>query len=191
MKRSTQLLGRVVFVGLVVALVVGFCVALPARTATSAPVSANGAVIEPGAGGEGTVVEAYFSTVLSKANGAAAKAILAPEFRRTDRSQTGVTLGVPGIMFLANYERGAFPDLRYKIDDLVVEGDHVAVCWTATGTQAGEYGTVAATGKPVTWTGMSLFTLKDGKIAAEEANLESPSEVLSATDMRISPSYMR
>ena len=191
MKRSTQLLSRVVFVGLVVALVVGFCVALPTRTATSAPVSASRAVVEPGAGGGGTVVEAYFSTVLSKANGAAAEAILAPEFRRTDRSQGGVTLGVPGIMFLANYERQAFPDLRYTIDDLVVEGDHVAVCWTATGTQAGEYGTAAATGKPVTWTGMSLFELKDGKIAGEEANLESPSDVLPIEDLGISPSYVR
>lgn len=191
MKRSTQLLSRVVFVGLVVALVVGFCVAQPARTATSAPVSASRAVVEPGAGGGGTVVEAYFSTVLSKANGAAAEAILAPGFRRTDRSQSGVTLGVPGIMFLANYERQAFPDLRYTIDDLVVEGDHVAVCWTAQGTQAGAYGTVAATGKPVVWTGMSFFQLHDGKITGEEANLETPSAALLTKDLRISPSYMQ
>ncbi len=180
MKRSTQLLSRVVFGGLVVALVVGFCVALPAKTATSAPVSASQAV-----------VEAYFNNVLGKADAGAAAAVLAPGFVRTDRSQEGVTLGVPGIMFLANYERQAFPDLRYTIDDLIVEGDHVAVCWTATGTQAGEYGTAAATGKPVTWTGMSFFELKDGKLAGEEAYLESPSEVLSAADMRISPSYMR
>ena len=53
MKRSTQLLSRVVFVGLVVALVVGFCVALPTRTATSAPVSAGRAVTEPGSDAAG------------------------------------------------------------------------------------------------------------------------------------------
>ncbi len=102
-----------------------------------------------------------------------------------------MTLGAPGIMFLANYERQAFPDLRYTIDDLVVEGDHVAVCWTATGTQAGEYGAAAATGKPVVWTGMSFFKLQDGKIAGEEINLENLSEVLSTEDLRISPSYMQ
>ncbi len=191
MKRSTQLLGRVVFVGLAVMLVAGFGVAGQTMTAASAPVSANQAVIEPGGGGGGTVVEAYFSTVLSKANGAAAEAILAPDFRRTDRSQSGVTLGAPGVMFLANYERQAFPDLRYTIDDLVVEGDHVAVCWTAQGTQAGEYGTAAATGKPVVWTGMSFFKLQDGKIAGEETNLEDLSEVLAIKDLRISPSYMQ
>ena len=138
-------------------------------TAASAPVSANQAVIEPGGGVGRTVVEAYFSTVLSKANGAAAKAILAPEFRRTDRSQAGVTLGVPGVMFLANYERQAFPDLRYTIDDLVVEGDHVAVCWTATGTQTGEYGAAAATGKPVVWTGMSFFSCRTARSQARKS----------------------
>jgi predicted ester cyclase len=178
MKRSTQSLGRVVFVGLVVALVVGFCVALPASTATSAPASAGQAL-----------VEAYFNNVLGKADAGAAAAILAPGFQRTDRSQNGVTLGAPGVMFLANYERQAFPDLRYMIDDLVVEGDHVAVCWTAQGTQAGAYGTAAATGKPVVWTGMSFFQLQDGKIAGEEANLETPSAVLSTADLHISPSY--
>jgi predicted ester cyclase len=180
MKRSMKLLGRVVLVGLAVMLVAGFGVAGQTMTATSAPVSANQAV-----------VEAYYNTVLGEADAAAAAAILAPEFQRTDRSQYGVTLGAPGVMFLAGYQHGAFPDLRYTIDDLVVEGDHAAVCWTAQGTQTGEYGAAAATGKPVTWTGMSFLELKDGKIAGEETNLENLSEVLSAQDLRISPSYMQ
>ncbi|MFN8467546.1 MAG: ester cyclase [Caldilineaceae bacterium] len=178
MKRSTQLLGRVVFVGLVVALMAGLGIAAQTTPAAGMPPSANQAV-----------VEAYFNDVLGKADAAAAATVLAPGFQRTDRSQDGVTLGAPGVMFLANYERQAFPDLRYTIDDLIVEGDHVAVCWTAAGTQAGAYGTAAATGKPVTWTGMSFFELKDGKIAGEEANLETPSAVLSTKDLRISPSY--
>ena len=178
MKRTTQLFGRVVFVGLVVALVAGFAVAAQTAPAAGMPPAANQAV-----------VEAYFNDVLGKADAAAAAATLAPDFQRTDRSQNGVTLGASGIMFLANYERQAFPDLRYTIDDLVVEGDHVAVCWTAQGTQAGAYGTAAATGKPVVWTGMSFFQLQDGKIAGEEANLETPSAVLSTADLHISPSY--
>lgn len=178
MKRNSQLLRRVVFVGLIVALMLGLGAVVKTATAASMPAAANQAV-----------VEAYFNDVLGKADAAAAAAILAPEFRRTDRSQGGVTLGAPGIMFLANYARQAFPDLRYTIDDLVVEGDRVAICWTAQGTQAGAYGTAAATNKPVVWTGMSFFELKDGKIAGEEANLESPSAVLSTKDLRISPSY--
>jgi predicted ester cyclase len=137
------------------------------------------------------VVEQYFDNVLSKGDAAAAEAILAPEFQRTDRSQFGATLGPQGILFLANYQHGAFEDLHYAIDALVVAGDQVAVCWTATGTQSGEYGAAAATGKPVTWTGMSFFQLKDGKIAGEVTNLEDLAQLLNAGGLHISPSYMQ
>ena len=180
MKRSSQLLRRVVLVGMIVVLMAGLGAVVKTATAAGTPAATSQAV-----------VETYFNDVLGKADAGAAAAVLAPGFRRTDRSQSGVTLGAPGVMFLANYERQAFPDLRYTIDDLVVEGDHVAVCWTAQGTQAGAYGTAAATGKPVVWTGMSFFQLQDGKIAGEEANLETPSAVLLTKDLRISPSYMQ
>jgi predicted ester cyclase len=180
MKRNRKLLSRVVFVGLVVALMTGSTIAAQTMTAASAPVSAGQAVVEE-----------YFGAVLSNADAAAAEAILAPGFQRTDRSQFGVTLGAPGVMFLAHYQHSAFPDLRYTIDDLVVEGDHAAVCWTAKGTQAGEYGAAAATGKPVVWTGMSFLQLQDGKIAGEVTNLEELSAVLNAEELRISPSYMQ
>ncbi len=178
MKRSSQLLRRVVLAGLIMVLMAGLGAVVKTAAAAGTPATANKAV-----------VEAYFNDVLGKADAGAAAAVLAPGFQRTDRSQSGVTLGVPGIMFLANYERQAFPDLRYTIDDLVVEGDRVAVCWTAQGTQAGAFGTAAATGKPVVWTGMSFFQLQDGKIAGEEANLETPSAVLATADLQISPSY--
>ncbi len=79
MKRSTQWLGRVVIVGLAVMLFAGFGVAGQTMTAASAPVSANQAVT-----GCGDRVEAYFSAVLSKANGAAAK----PSWRPNSGART-------------------------------------------------------------------------------------------------------
>ena len=185
MKCNRKLLGRVVFVGLVVALMVGLSVAVQSAMAAGAPASAAAVSANQ------AVVEEYFSDVLSKADRDAAEAILAPEFQRTDRSQSGVTLAAPGVMFLANYQRRAFPDLRYTIDDLVVEGDRAAICWTAKGTQTDAYGAAAATGKPAVWTGMSFLRLQDGKIVGEETNLEELSEMLDAEDLRISPSYVQ
>jgi hypothetical protein len=38
---------------------------------------------------------------------------------------------------------------------------------------------------------MSFFQLQDGKLAGEEANLETPSAALITKDLRISPSYMQ
>ncbi len=180
MKRSKELFSRVVVLGLVVALGIGFAAVMGARTAEGMPAAAGQAV-----------VEAYFNNVLAKADADAAATILAPGFQRTDRSQLGATLGTPGVLFLADYERKAIPDLRYTIDALVVVGDQAAVCWTARGTQAGAYGTAVATGKPVTWTGMSFLQLRDGKIAGEVTNLEALGQVLNAGGLRISPNYVQ
>jgi len=61
--------------------------------------------------------------------------------------------------------RTTYPDLRYRIDDLVTAGDRVAVRWTATGTQRGSlWGQVPPTGKRVTWRGMHLVTVRGGRI---------------------------
>ncbi|MEH0824322.1 MULTISPECIES: ester cyclase [unclassified Micromonospora] len=58
--------------------------------------------------------------------------------------------------------RAAFPDLRYKIVDVVAAGDRVAVRWRAAGTQAGQFGPVPPTGQVVSYTG-ATFLRFDGQ----------------------------
>jgi predicted ester cyclase len=61
-----------------------------------------------------------------------------------------------------------FPDIHYKIEDLVAEGDRVALRWRWDGTHRGTYrgpgGVFAPTGKHVANDGMAVFQLKDGKV---------------------------
>jgi predicted ester cyclase len=66
---------------------------------------------------------------------------------------------------------GAFPDLRYEIDEVAAEADRVAVRWHWTGTHLGPFrsfaasdAVVAATGKRVENTGAGFFRLRAGKI---------------------------
>ena len=59
--------------------------------------------------------------------------------------------------------RSAFPDLNVTIDDLIAEGDKVATRWTVRGTQKGEFGKIPATGKQVTFTGITISRIVDGK----------------------------
>lgn len=62
--------------------------------------------------------------------------------------------------------RAAFPDLRYKIVELVAAGDRVAVHWRAAGTQAGSFGLVPATGQVVSFSGASFLRFdEEGRIA--------------------------
>jgi len=74
-----------------------------------------------------------------------------------------------GALRLASQLVTAFPDYQMKIVEQVAEGDNVATVWTAKGTHLGEWlspiGAIAATGKPVTWSGTTTLIVRNGKIA--------------------------
>jgi predicted ester cyclase len=53
--------------------------------------------------------------------------------------------------------RKAFPDVRFRLDDIIVAGDVATARWTATGTQRGEFLGIAPTGRSVSVSGMTLF----------------------------------
>lgn len=61
--------------------------------------------------------------------------------------------------------RETFPDLRYSVEEVLAEGNRVALRWTATGTQSGWFGPIPPTGKAVTYAGVHFFTIEDGRIA--------------------------
>lgn len=63
-----------------------------------------------------------------------------------------------------NMYRSAFPDLRVEINDLIAEGDKVAMRFTITGTQGGDLQNIPATGKPINLTGISISRFEDGKL---------------------------
>jgi steroid delta-isomerase-like uncharacterized protein len=58
----------------------------------------------------------------------------------------------------------AFPDLRFSIEDIVVEKEKVAVAWSITGTHKGEFLGIAPTNKRVSVEGITISHIADGKI---------------------------
>lgn len=72
--------------------------------------------------------------------------------------------GIASWKSFANGFLTAFPDLTIKIDDLVVEGDKVAARWTANGTHQGLLRGIPASGHEVSWVGIAIYELLDGKI---------------------------
>lgn len=83
------------------------------------------------------------------------------------------TVGVAALQASTEQFFTAFPDLTSTLDEPVVDGDFVAIRFTATGTQTGTFLGVAPTGKRVTWTGINIFRIQCGKVR------ESWSEVAS------------
>ena len=60
----------------------------------------------------------------------------------------------------------AFPDVQITIEEMIGEGDKVAILWTFQGTHRGPFQGIPATGKSVDWAGLDLYTITDGKITA-------------------------
>lgn len=60
----------------------------------------------------------------------------------------------------------AFPDIQWKVEDIIQEGDKVAARHSLKGTHTAPFRGVAPTGKAVINTGMIFFAFKDGKVIA-------------------------
>jgi steroid delta-isomerase-like uncharacterized protein len=57
-----------------------------------------------------------------------------------------------------------FPDLRFTVEDMLVENDKVAVGWTISGTHKGEFRGISPTGRKVSVEGITINHIADGKI---------------------------
>lgn len=57
-----------------------------------------------------------------------------------------------------------FPDAQVSIENVIAEGEQVAIRWTFHGRHSGDFMGIAATGKELTLPGISIIRMKDGKI---------------------------
>ncbi len=63
--------------------------------------------------------------------------------------------------------RSAMPDVNVTVEQMVAEGDLVAVRWIGRGTNTGTGNGLQATGKKLEIEGMTIFRIEDGKIVEE------------------------
>jgi steroid delta-isomerase-like uncharacterized protein len=61
--------------------------------------------------------------------------------------------------------RRAFPDIQYRIEQTVAVGDTIVLRWTARGTHQGEYLSVPATNRPVSYTGITIYEVKGDRVS--------------------------
>jgi steroid delta-isomerase-like uncharacterized protein len=87
-----------------------------------------------------------------------------PDGRTTDRA---------GFLAFIRQTRKAMPDIRFTIDDMIAEGDRVATRVTITAKPDGDGETSPPTGQPVTWTGIGIIRVGDGKIVEQWSNTDS------------------
>lgn len=68
--------------------------------------------------------------------------------------------------------RGAFPDIRFTVEDQVAEGDSVVTRWTVRGTNLGSLNGMPPTGKYAVVRGISIERYVDGKMAESNVSFD-------------------
>jgi steroid delta-isomerase-like uncharacterized protein len=97
----------------------------------------------------------------------------APDAVNHDPSSPPVPPGPEGIAQLITQYRAAFPDLTATIGDMIAEGDKVAYRLTFRGTHQGELMGTPTTGKQVTYTGLGIDKVVNGKIMEMWLNFDA------------------
>jgi steroid delta-isomerase-like uncharacterized protein len=77
----------------------------------------------------------------------------------------GQVVGRAGLKASMGRHVAAFPDLHVTIEEMLAEGSKVGVWYRVDGTHQGEFESIPATGKAVSWVGFDLFTIENGRIA--------------------------
>jgi steroid delta-isomerase-like uncharacterized protein len=71
--------------------------------------------------------------------------------------------GALGFMLFTTMIRSAFPDIHTTIDDMIAEGNKVAVRLSWRGTFTGKFGDLEPTGKPINIRTAYFYRYKNGK----------------------------
>ncbi len=105
------------------------------------------------------LVRRFIADVWNAGNLDAADDLIHPDY-----AVCGSVRGVEAVKRNVAAYRAAFPDLEWAVENVVAEGDWVAVRLVLHATHRGEFAGVAATGKRVTMQEMIFWRIVDGRL---------------------------
>lgn len=111
-----------------------------------------------------SVIERYFSELFNQGRVELVPELLHPNYENHSPGSADLPHGRAGVAIVVQALRTAFPDLNYRIDDIVVGDDRVAVRTTLTGTHLGDFFGLPATGRHVEVSQITIERFRDGKI---------------------------
>jgi len=106
------------------------------------------------------VVRRYYDEVNRK-NFAVVDEVLLPSF--VQHSMVAVSPGREGVAALYRELQAAFPDFHFALDDLIADGNQVAVRMTGRYTHKGEFLGIPPTGKAIALLKMDIFRFVNGR----------------------------
>jgi steroid delta-isomerase-like uncharacterized protein len=118
------------------------------------------------------LVRRYVEEVLNQRNLAVVDELFASTFVDHDSSMPEAR-GPGGIKRLAAMVHASFPDLHFKIEDMIAEGDKVVYRYSVRGTHQKDFMGIAATGKQISFRGIHIYRVGDGKLQEEWENWDT------------------
>ena len=116
----------------------------------------------------------FMEEVYNKGNVDFIDEVVASDYVAHDpNSPEGTGGGADGAKRFVETYRGALPDLRMTVEDLIAEGDKVVMRWTARGTHQGVLMGILPSGNRVEVTGISVDRIEGGKLVEGWCNCDA------------------
>ena len=161
---------KLTYLLMVGALLIGVCLLIGTSTAQEASLKMTG--------DKATVSRAYsvvsriYEEVLNAGKIEQADTLIATEYIDHNPIGAGGESGIEGFKQTVRALRFAFPDLRFTVDQMIVNGDQVVTRTTMQGTHKNSFMGVDPTGKQVTVSGFDIFRVADGVVAERWGTLD-------------------
>jgi steroid delta-isomerase-like uncharacterized protein len=118
------------------------------------------------------LAQRWFTEVMNEGNEEVIDEITASNFVDHD-PLPGTSPDRDGLHDFVKQVRSAFPDLEATIDDIVAEGDRVAVRSTVRGTHEGDFMGIAATGKKVEFANYDFVRIENDQAVEHWGTIDS------------------
>lgn len=108
-----------------------------------------------------------FETMINTADETLAAELIAEDAIFYAPTQSEPLKGAKGYLSIVQMMRSAFSDVKWHLEDCVVEPNKIAVWWLCTGTHDGNFMGHPATNKPFKVHCMNFYGLKNGKFISD------------------------
>jgi steroid delta-isomerase-like uncharacterized protein len=119
------------------------------------------------------IARRFIQEIINTGDWSNAGEIVSQDVTMDHPSSPELVRGLEAVSGMLGAFKAGFSDLQLTIEDMVAEGDKVAVQWRARGTHDGNLFGIPPTGKSMNAGGMSLFTIQDGKIVHDVVREDS------------------
>lgn len=124
------------------------------------------------------IVQRAYLEGMNKNDMSVIREVFAPGYVNYFPAGQGELQGIDEFVEALSSFLGAFSDLTFKVEDVLAEGDKVALRWSAVGVHTGDYAgippttIVPATGRTISISATDIYQLADGQVVFEWNSLD-------------------